>query len=94
MWRMGRKYSPIMNRSPLGIRWWTSATRPASVLSIGIMARSAPPFAYGIEGVLEGRAGHGFHGRVNGPAGQIGIGPLHTLEGYFAYVIILGLFNS
>ena len=40
---IGRKYSPTMCSFDSGSRWWMSATRPAIVFSIGIMARSALP---------------------------------------------------
>ena len=33
----------MMCRSEVGRKWWMSATRPASELSIGIIARSASP---------------------------------------------------
>ena len=40
---MRRKCSATMCRLLLGRKWWMSATRPASELSIGIIARSASP---------------------------------------------------
>jgi hypothetical protein len=54
--RIGRKNSPMMKRPESGSRWCTSATRPATEFSIGIMASAASPFGHGGEGVLEGRA--------------------------------------
>ena len=42
---IGRKNSPMMCRLDVGSRWWMSATRPASELSIGIMPISASPLA-------------------------------------------------
>ena len=38
-----RKCSPMMCSRESGRKWWMSATRPASELSIGIIARSALP---------------------------------------------------
>jgi len=40
-----RKCSATMCRSEVGRKWWMSATRPASELSIGIIASSAPTFS-------------------------------------------------
>ena len=42
-WRTGRKCSPMMCRPEVGIRWWMSATRPATEFSIGIMPSAAEP---------------------------------------------------
>jgi hypothetical protein len=40
-------------------------------------------FAHGIKRILERGAGYGLHIRVYGPAGEVGISPFRTLEGYF-----------
>ena len=40
---MRRNRSPMMCSGEVGRKWWMSATRPASELSIGISARSACP---------------------------------------------------
>ena len=40
---MRRKCSATMCSGECGRKWWMSATRPASELSIGIIARSASP---------------------------------------------------
>jgi hypothetical protein len=37
-WRTRKKCSPTMCRFEAGIRWWMSATRPATEFSTGIMA--------------------------------------------------------
>ena len=44
-WRTGMKCSAMMCSPDSGIRWWMSATRPATEFSIGIMPRSASPDA-------------------------------------------------
>ena len=62
-WFTRRKCSPMMCRPPCGIRWCTSATRPATVLSTGIMASLAPALAHRGERVLE---------RVAGPGRELG----------------------
>ncbi len=40
---IGRKCSATMCSGEVGIRWWMSATRPASEFSMGIIARCARP---------------------------------------------------
>ena len=40
---MRRKCSPTMWSSDVGRKWWMSETRPASELSIGIIASWASP---------------------------------------------------
>ena len=45
-----------MCRPDRGIRWWMSATRPATEFSIGIIAERRAAGAHRREGVLEGRA--------------------------------------
>ena len=41
--RIGRNHSAMMCSFDVGIRWWMSATRPATEFSIGIMPRSTSP---------------------------------------------------
>ena len=41
--RIGRHHSAMMCSFAVGIRWWMSATRPATEFSIGIMPTSASP---------------------------------------------------
>ena len=43
--RIGKNHSAMMWSPEIGIRWWMSATRPATEFSIGIMPRSASPLA-------------------------------------------------
>ncbi len=47
--RIGRNHSPMMCSFAVGIRWWMSATRPATEFSIGIMPRSTSPFCRAVK---------------------------------------------
>ena len=58
-----------------------SATRPATELSIGIMARCGRAILHRLEGVLEGAAGQRFQVGVGLHAGNVGIGAGFALIG-------------
>ena len=62
------------------MRWWMSATRPATEFSIGIMPRSAspPPMAEN----ASSNVGHGTGSKsgITSRAGQVGIGSGLSLE--------------
>ena len=64
----------------VGIRWWMSATRPATEFSIGIMPRSTSPAVTAANAVLEGRAGDRLVVRIGFAAGDVRIRPELALE--------------
>jgi hypothetical protein len=75
------KYSPMMWSCDSGSRWWMSATRPAMVFSIGIIARSDFALSKRVERILEGGAGQRLQIREHVTAGHVRVGAILALKG-------------
>ena len=70
-----------MKQLECGIRWWMSATRPATEFSIGIIARSTPPVARALKTSSNVSQGTGDHVRIFFPRSGVGIGAGLALKG-------------